>query len=92
MSYTDTNEFCCGCRQSWGVEEFYGYCSDCWKDLEPEDRATLRGEEPPVKEIVHHVETVYPPKPGLLLRGIGWTWRAAVTAAIAYLVWRSRAR
>lgn len=42
---------------------FFGYCADCWKDLEPSQRAILKGEEPPVKEVIHEHHWETPPLP-----------------------------
>lgn len=42
---------------------YFGYCAACWKDLTPEQRAILKGEEPPVKEIIHEVQWLTPPLP-----------------------------
>lgn len=75
-----------------GVREFYGLCAPCWSKLSPERRAIIRGEEQPVKEIIHHrhVETHYPPPPSRLAKAAFWLWMALVTAHVvieAMITW-----
>jgi hypothetical protein len=92
MTFTLLPTICCSCLcPSRGVEEFCGYCADCWKDLEPEERATLRGEEPAVKEVIHHkhVETHYPPRPWWGWRVAYGAFRCAEAGAVAWLVLRA---
>lgn len=54
------------CNSDWSVDEFAGLCADCWKDLTPEERAVIRGEEPPVEKIVHHVRLMPMPRWSML--------------------------
>lgn len=72
-----------------GVElftEYDGYCADCWAKLTPEKRAILRGNEPPVKEIVEHRTVVYPTVSAARRWGTR-VWRLILTGAVVYLFW-----
>ncbi len=79
---------CWNCS-SPAVVQYFGHCPSCWMDFTPQQRAVLRGEEPPVKEIIHqtHHVTHYPSRVSV---GLFRLWCFAVTAALAWLAWRMR--
>lgn len=78
-----------GCL-GFGKPNYCGLCPPCWVNATPEERAILRGEEPPVKEIVTYREIVTPPREPLLAV-LKFVWCAAVTAALVLLMyWRTR--
>jgi len=90
MELTDTGNDCPGCVAD-GYEEFCGHCPECWKNLDPEERAVLQGNEPPVKEIVTHKQVVthYPPPPWIVWRICFIAWNMAIGAALGWLMFRA---
>lgn len=81
---TPTNRYCPveNCAAS-GIEEFYGFCPDCWLELSEEDRATLRGEQPRVKEIIRYSHVVTPPR---WRQYVFLFWAGCVTG---WIIWES---
>jgi hypothetical protein len=92
----------CECSTDDGIEcrdcgrtEFAGYCAAHWIELSRESRDELLSRyvpdpEPIIQpEVVEHVRTVYPAIPWRtrVLMGL---WRVAMTAAVAWMMWRAR--
>lgn len=94
IDYTECEgeSVCCDkCRENQGVVQYFDFCPSCWSELTPHARAVLRGDEPPVKEVIEHTirTTVYPgPRP--VLDTLAVLWRIAVTAALAWVAWKTR--
>lgn len=78
---------CCACEKVGAIREMYGYCADCWKNLSPTERAVLRGEEPPVEKVVHHVRMMPVPRWSMVAQ---WIYNVACGAVVAWLYWRLR--
>lgn len=86
-----------GC-ENCSVVEFHGFCEHCWASLSAHKRAILRGENPPDPpappevHVVHERVTVrdIPPEPSSLWRVLGFAFKAAQAAAVAWLLWRNR--
>lgn len=88
LKYKDgCGQECVECGESNAVDEFYAYCPACWRDLSPTERAILRGEEPPVEKVVHHVRMMPMPRWRMVMQ---WAWNLASGAAVAWLYWRLR--
>lgn len=82
LQYTDGRTIeCCDCGEPGAVNEFYGFCPNCWRRLEPAERAVLRGEEPPVEKVVHHTTML----PSWTIAQ--WFYNLAIGAAVAWLYW-----
>lgn len=80
----------CGiCDEQQGVVEFFSICPSCWAGMPPEERAVLQGKEPPVVEIRREFSNTYNP-PNYFLRTVLTIWGVAVTAVLAWLVFKSR--
>lgn len=83
---------CDRCEENLGVKQYFDFCPSCWMSLSPQQRAVLRGEEPPVREVViQRTETTR--YPSMLSVRLFRFWCVAMTAGMAwvvFMVWKMK--
>ena len=72
----------CTCQ---GVTQYFGFCASCWAGLTPQQRAALRGEEPPVKEIIEYRTVITKKEDGHA--ALVFLWLVTMTALLL-VVWK----